>query len=56
MNGIVGIELAVERLEGKWKVSQNQTAETRSSVEQGLDALGTEASLAMRNLVRGDRS
>ena len=56
MNGIVGIELAVERLEGKWKVSQNQTAETRSSVEQGLDGLGTEASLAMRNLVRGDRS
>lgn len=54
-NGIVGIELPVQRMEGKWKVSQNQTALTRSSVEQGLDALGTETSLAMRDLVRGER-
>jgi len=55
MNGIVGVELAIGRLEGKWKVSQNQTAQTRSSVQQGLDGLGTEASLAMRDLVKGER-
>jgi transcriptional regulator len=53
--GIVGLELKIERLEGKWKVSQNQNAQTRSSVEQGLEKLGTETSLAMRDLVEGKR-
>ncbi len=51
--GIVGIELKVERLEGKWKVSQNKSESTRASIEQGLEALDTEASLAMRDLVEG---
>jgi len=51
--GIVGLELAIERLEGKWKVSQNQTVQTRSSVARGLEELGTEESLAMRALVDG---
>lgn len=53
--GIVGIELAIERLEGKWKVSQNQNEQTRDSVARGLEALGDEASLAMRDLVNGER-
>jgi transcriptional regulator len=53
--GIVGIELPITRLEAKWKVSQNQTAETRVSVARGLEALGTEPSLAMRDLVNGKR-
>ncbi|WP_260703724.1 FMN-binding negative transcriptional regulator [Edaphobacter flagellatus] len=53
--GIVGIELAIERLEGKWKVSQNQNEQTRASVARGLEALGDEASLAMRDLVNGER-
>jgi len=53
--GIVGIELAIERIEGKWKVSQNQTEQTRASVAQGLAELDTEASLAMLSLVNGER-
>jgi len=53
--GIVGIELTIERLEGKWKVSQNQTEQTRVSVAEGLSELNTEASLAMRALVNGER-
>ena len=53
--GIVGIELTIERLEGKWKVSQNQTAQTRDSVAEGLAERGTEASQAMRRLVNGER-
>lgn len=53
--GIVGLELKIERLEGKWKVSQNQNAQTRASVVEGLEELGTEASLAMRDLVEGKR-
>jgi transcriptional regulator len=51
--GIVGIELEIARLEGKWKVSQNQNEATRASVARGLEGLGTESSLAMRDLVEG---
>lgn len=53
--GIVGIELGIERLEGKWKVSQNQNEQTRAAVAQGLADLDTEASRAMRSLVDGER-
>lgn len=53
--GIVGLEMKIERLEGKWKVSQNQNARTRASVAEGLEAIGTEDSLAMRDLVNGER-
>ncbi|MDE1176535.1 MAG: FMN-binding negative transcriptional regulator [Edaphobacter sp.] len=53
--GIVGIELTIDRLEGKWKVSQNQDEATRMRVAEGLEELGSEMSLAMRSLVRGER-
>ncbi|HEU4636266.1 MAG TPA: FMN-binding negative transcriptional regulator [Edaphobacter sp.] len=53
--GIVGIEMKIERLEGKWKASQNQTEQTRASVAEGLEALGTEDALAMSELVKGRR-
>ena len=36
LSAITGIEIPVERLEGKWKVSQNRPAEDRNSV---IDAL-----------------
>lgn len=55
LRGIVGVELTIERLEGKWKVSQNQTERTRSSVVEGLAVLNTDASLAMGGLVKGGR-
>lgn len=55
LRGIVGVELSIERLEGKWKVSQNQTERTRTSVVEGLEALDTEVSLAMSDLVKGER-
>jgi transcriptional regulator len=56
IKGIVGIELPIRRIEGKWKVSQNKSEETRRSVESGLEELGTAASLAMSDLVSGKRS
>ncbi len=55
MRGIIGIELPIRRLEGKWKVSQNKSEPTRSSIEQGLEDLNTPQSLAMRDLVAGKR-
>jgi len=37
LNAITGIEIQVERLEGKWKVSQNRPLEDRHSVAAALD-------------------
>ena len=36
IKGIVGLEMVIERLEGKWKVSQNRSEQDRSGVAKGL--------------------
>jgi transcriptional regulator len=51
MKGIVGLEMDIERLEGKWKVSQNRSERDRSGVAKGLAELNTTESLAMKALV-----
>jgi len=51
LNGIIGFELPIRRLEGKWKVSQNRTARDKQGVIDGLTALDTPASLRMKDLV-----
>ena len=40
LKGIVGVRLTIARLEGKWKMSQNRTAEDRAGVVEGLRADG----------------
>lgn len=42
LDGIVGVELAIARLEGAWKASQNRTDADRRGVEAGLRADGEE--------------
>jgi transcriptional regulator len=49
--GIVGLEMTIERLEGKWKLSQNRSEQDRSGVAKGLAELNTTESLAMQALV-----
>jgi transcriptional regulator len=51
VKGIVGLELAVTRIEGKWKASQNRSERDRQGVAQGLGELATENSRAMKALV-----
>ncbi len=51
LRGIVGLELPIRRLEGKWKVSQNRTEAEREGVVEGLSRLNTPESIAMKNLV-----
>jgi len=51
LNGIVGIELPIRRLEGKWKLSQNRSEKDRDGVAAGLQQLDTPASLAMKTLI-----
>lgn len=43
IGGIVGLEIAVTSLEGKWKMSQNRNAADRAGVAGGLRKEGTEA-------------
>jgi transcriptional regulator len=49
--GIVGLEMDIERIEGKWKVSQNRSEQDRAGVAEGLAELNTAESLAMKALV-----
>jgi len=49
---IVGVEIAVDRIEGKWKLSQNRSAGARQGVIAGLDRLGSSASREMADLMR----
>jgi transcriptional regulator len=51
LGGIVGIEIPIVRLEGKWKVSQNREPADRAGVVSGLRAAADGASHAMANLV-----
>jgi transcriptional regulator len=44
---IVGIELTITRLLGKWKISQNQPEPNRDGVLQGLRAQGTHRALEL---------
>jgi len=50
--GIVGLEIAVSRIEGKWKVSQNQPEANRRGVIAGLEERGGADDLAIAALVR----
>jgi transcriptional regulator len=53
LKGIIGLEIPIHRLEGKWKVSQNRTEREREGVAEGLSKLNTVESLAMKALVEG---
>ncbi len=52
LQAIVGIELPIARIEGKWKVSQNRPAEDRAGVVAGLGAGTDPMQRAMAALVR----
>jgi len=53
LGAIVGLELEITALVGKWKVSQNRPAADRDGVARGLEALDDPAARAMAALVRG---
>ena len=49
---IVGIEIEILDIRGKWKTSQNRNAADRAGVVAGLEALGNEGARAMAEIVR----
>jgi transcriptional regulator len=52
LGGIVGIEIPITRLVGKWKVSQNRPEADRRGVIAGLNARAEPQAAAMAELVR----
>ena len=54
LRAIVGIEIELTRLQGKWKVSQNRSAADRAGVAAGLGTLEADDARAMARLVTGD--
>jgi transcriptional regulator len=51
LKGIVGIEIEISRIEGKWKVSQNRPEADRQGVAAGLRHAQGEASRQMADMV-----
>ena len=50
---IVGFELPIAELQGKWKLNQNRGAADRAGVIEALEKLGGEANLAVAARMRG---
>ncbi len=55
LKGIVGIEIEIAAIEGKWKVSQNRPEPDRAGVVAGLMADGDETAIAMADMVAAGR-
>lgn len=51
IGAVVGIEMVITRLVGKWKVSQNQPTPNQAGVIRGLQARGDGAAIEMAALV-----
>ena len=51
IKGIVGVEIEIAQIEGKWKVSQNRPEADRRGVAAGLRALDAEQARRMADLV-----
>ena len=49
---IVGVEIEILDIRGKWKTSQNRNAADRAGVVAGLEAVGDDDSHAMAEIVR----
>ena len=53
---IVGIEIPIAKLTGKWKVSQNRPEKDRAGVAEGLMHSPSDAAISMAQLVREKKS
>ena len=51
--GIVGVEVPIARLVGKWKANQNRSEADRTGVAAGLQTRGGPAASGMASLVKG---
>ncbi len=56
LGAIIGLEIPIARLVGKWKMSQNRPAQDRNGVVEGLRHEGGQAGAAIADLVRQSNS
>jgi transcriptional regulator len=54
LNSIVGVELTITSLEGKWKLSQNRTMPDHDGVLAALEKLESFDACAMAKIMKGD--
>lgn len=55
LKGIVGFELRIERLDGKWKMGQNRPAEDRAGAIAGLDREAGAVGRTVARMMAGER-
>ena len=51
IDAVVGVEMTIRVIEGKWKASQNRSRADRAGVVEGLRAAGDATSLRMADLI-----
>jgi transcriptional regulator len=56
LRAIIGVEVAISTIEGKWKMSQNRSAVDVLGVEAGLRASGSPVDTAVADLVLGQKA
>ena len=56
LGAIIGLEIPITRLIGKWKVSQNRSIHDRNGVVEGLLHAGGDTAAAMAEMVRQSKS
>jgi transcriptional regulator len=52
IRGIVGVEIAITAMHGKWKTSQNRSQADAQGVVEGLNAIETEQAAEMADMVK----
>jgi transcriptional regulator len=55
IKAIIGVEISISTIEGKWKVSQNRSAADRQGVEEGLRNERISEEMAKLVMQRGAR-
>jgi transcriptional regulator len=55
LGAIVGVEMAISRMEGKWKLSQNRIPADHDGVVQGLEKLDSDAAREMSRIMKGEK-
>lgn len=54
LRSIVGVEMAIASLEGKWKLSQNRVPQDYAGVVSGLEQLGSTDARTMASLMKSE--
>jgi transcriptional regulator len=52
--GIVGFRLKINRFDGKWKLSQNHTAERKEKVIENLNRIGSDHAIEIAKLMKDE--